>query len=40
MPVGWEIEGPGVVVEDNSATLLEPGDRLVVLDDGTLAIAL
>jgi hypothetical protein len=28
------------VVEDNSATRLEEGDRLTVLDDGTLEIIL
>lgn len=37
-PVGFEVEGPGVVVEDNSVTLLEEGDRLAVLDDATLEI--
>jgi len=35
---GFEIEGPGIVVEENSATLLEDGDRLIVLGDGTLQI--
>ena len=35
---GFEARGPGVVVEENSATLLEDGDRLSVLDDGTLEI--
>jgi N-methylhydantoinase A len=39
LPAGFETEGPGVVVEDNSATLLEPGDHLSVLEDGTLRIA-
>lgn len=39
LPVGFELDGPGVVVEENSATLLENGDRLTVLDDGTLEIA-
>lgn len=38
LPVGFEITGAAVVVEDNSATLLEPGDRLTVLEDGTLEI--
>ncbi len=38
LPAGYGIEGPGVVVEANSATLLEGQDRLVVLDDGTLEI--
>jgi N-methylhydantoinase A len=36
---GFEARGPGVVVEENSATLLAEGDRLLVLDDGTLEIA-
>lgn len=35
---GFEIPGPAVIVEENSATLLEPGDRLRVLDDSTLEI--
>lgn len=38
LPAGFEIIGPGVVVEDNSATLLEGGDVLKVLDDGSLEI--
>lgn len=38
LPAGFVIEGPGVVVEENSATLIEAGDRLTVLDDGTLQI--
>jgi N-methylhydantoinase A len=38
LPGGFGLEGPAVVVEDNSATLLEEGDRLTVLDDGTLEI--
>ncbi|MFP4554923.1 MAG: hydantoinase/oxoprolinase family protein [Actinomycetota bacterium] len=39
LPAGFETSGPGVVVEENSATLLEEGDHLRVLDDGTLEIA-
>jgi len=35
---GFETLGPGVVVEENSATLLEEGDHLLVLADGTLQI--
>jgi hypothetical protein len=31
--------GPGVVVEDTSAVLIEAGDRMVVLEDGTLEIS-
>lgn len=38
LPTGFELTGPGVVVEANSATLLESGDRLTVLGDGTLEI--
>ncbi len=38
LPAGFEITGPAVVVEENSATLLEGDDRLRVLDDGTLEI--
>jgi N-methylhydantoinase A len=37
---GFETIGPGVVVEENSATLLEEGDHLLVLADGTLDISL
>ena len=37
---GFVTEGPATVVEDNSATRLEEGDRLTVLDDGTLEIIL
>ncbi|HSM45478.1 MAG TPA: hydantoinase/oxoprolinase family protein, partial [Acidimicrobiia bacterium] len=40
LPPGFEVTGPAVVVEDNSATLLEHGDRLTVLADGTLEIRL
>ncbi len=36
---GLEIDGPGVVVEDDSAVWLAPGDHLTVHDDGTLEIA-
>jgi N-methylhydantoinase A len=38
LPEGFGTTGPGVVVEDSSAVLLEPGDRLTVLADGTLEI--
>ena len=38
LPAGFSLSGPAVVVEANSATLLEEGDRLTVLDDGTLQI--
>ena len=40
LPAGFVIDGPAIVVEDNSATLLEAGDRLTVLEDGTLQIEL
>ena len=39
LPSGFETTGPAVVIEDNSATLLEEGDHLVTLDDGTLEIS-
>lgn len=38
LPAGFVTEGPATLVEDNSATRLEEGDRLTVLDDGTLEI--
>lgn len=38
LPVGHVVDGPAVVVEDNSATLLEGGDRLEVLEDGTMKV--
>lgn len=38
LPSGFEITGPSVVVEDSSAVLVEAGERLTVLDDGTLEI--
>ena len=38
LPAGFEVSGPGLIVEDNSAVLLEQGDEMVVLDDGTLQI--
>ena len=40
LPAGFVVDGPALVVEDNSATVLEAGDRLEVLDDGTLQIEL
>ncbi|HJS72084.1 MAG TPA: hydantoinase/oxoprolinase family protein [Acidimicrobiia bacterium] len=40
LPAGFEIQGPGVVVEDDSATLLLDGDLLVVHSDGTLDITI
>lgn len=38
LPAGFELAGPGVVVEDSSAVLVEQGEHLTVLDDGTLEI--
>jgi N-methylhydantoinase A len=38
LPAGFELDGPALVVEADSAVLLEAGDRLTVLDDGTLEI--
>lgn len=38
LPAGFTIRGPGVIIEDNSATLLEDEDQLTVLTDGTLQI--
>ena len=38
LPVGVAINGPGVVIEDNSATLVGDSDTLTVLTDGTLQI--
>jgi N-methylhydantoinase A len=38
LPAGFETRGPAVIVEDNSATLLESEDRMTVLGDGTLEI--
>ena len=38
LPPGFELEGPATVVETNSAILLEEGNRMAVLHDGTLEI--
>ena len=38
LPEGFVLDGPAVVVEANSTVLLEAGDRLTVLEDGTLEI--
>jgi N-methylhydantoinase A/oxoprolinase/acetone carboxylase beta subunit len=40
LPAGFALRGPAMVVEANSAVLLEAGDELVVLTDGTLEIGL
>jgi hypothetical protein len=39
LPAGFESSGPCVVIEDDSAVWLEPGDTLTVHSDGTLDIA-
>lgn len=38
LPAGFELEGPAIITERNSAILLEEGDRAGVLEDGTLEI--
>jgi N-methylhydantoinase A len=38
LPPDTVIEGPALVVETNSATLIQAGDRLQVLVDGTLEV--
>ncbi len=38
LPAGFELSGPAMVVETNSAVFLEEGNLLTVLDDGTLEI--
>lgn len=38
LPPGFVIKGPALVVETNSAILVEGGDSLTVLEDGTLEI--
>ncbi len=40
LPPGFGLEGPAVIIETNSAVLLEEGDRLSVLEDRTLEITL
>jgi N-methylhydantoinase A len=40
LPAGFALDGPAAIVEENSATLLEAGDRMTVLPDGTLRVAL
>jgi N-methylhydantoinase A len=39
LPVGFVLSGPAVVIEDTSAILVGEGDRMTVLDDGTLEVA-
>ncbi len=38
LPAGFEVRGPGVIVEADSAIWLDPDDRMAVDDDGTLLI--
>jgi len=38
LPAGFETSGPCAIVEDDSAALIAPDDRLRVLVDGTLEI--
>ena len=38
LPAGFSVEGPTLVAESNSVVLVEEGDRLSVLEDGTLQI--
>jgi N-methylhydantoinase A/oxoprolinase/acetone carboxylase beta subunit len=38
LPPGFELEGPALIVEGTASVLAEPGDRVRVLDDGTLEI--
>jgi N-methylhydantoinase A len=40
LPPGFALEGPAVIIEANSAVLLDEGDRISVLEDGALEIAL
>jgi N-methylhydantoinase A len=40
LPAGFETDGPAPIVERDSVTLLEAGNRMVVHDDGTLEISL
>ena len=40
LPAGLAIDGPALVTETNSVTLVGEGDRLTVLEDGTLEMTL
>lgn len=40
LPAGFEVAGPALIVERDSVTLLDPGDKALVHDDGTLEITL
>ena len=39
LPAGTEVEGPAVIEEPNSTTLLYPGDRMRVSEHGHLIVA-
>lgn len=39
LPPGFELEGPALIVEGTASVLAEVGDRVRVLDDGTLEIS-
>ncbi len=39
LPPGFVVEGPATIIEANSAVLIQGGDRLEVLGDGTLEIS-
>ena len=38
LPAGFETRGPALIVERDSVTLIDPGDRMSVHDDGTLEV--
>jgi N-methylhydantoinase A len=38
LPAGFDLAGPAAVVEESSAVVVESGQRLAVLDDGSLEI--
>jgi N-methylhydantoinase A len=40
LPPGFEVSGPAIIVEENSATLVGQDERATVLGDGTLMIGL
>ncbi|MEX1037474.1 MAG: hydantoinase/oxoprolinase family protein [Acidimicrobiia bacterium] len=39
LPAGFELEGPALIVDGTASVLAEDGDRVRVLDDGTLEIS-
>ena len=38
LPAGMKFEGPAVVEEDGATTILQPGDRALVTEDGTVEV--